>query len=76
MFDQRISKRQAQRSLARLQRGLRKREILREYQLQLYRLGQILDEKSNLLRRAAKFFALQFMLYFTSLAALLVGRAY
>ncbi len=74
MFDPQKGKARARRSLARLPRGLSHKQILREYQHQLFRVGQILHEKTALLHKTGNFFKLQIALYVVSLFLLLMAK--
>jgi hypothetical protein len=66
--------RQAVRSFGRLRRGLKREEILREYELQLTRLGQILSEKAVLVSRAAWLFRVQFLLFILLVVTFFAAR--
>lgn len=76
MFHPTRNKRKALKSLTRLTAGLSQKEVLREYEIQLFRVGQILHEKTQLLHQTGKWFGWQVGLYFLSLACLLVGRMF
>jgi hypothetical protein len=74
MYDKNKQGSAARRSISRLGRGLNTREILREYQRQLLRVGQILHEKIDHLRRAVRYFQIEFFFYLASFGVLFLGQ--
>jgi len=73
MFDPVKAKLEATESLMRLHRGLATTDILLEYEVQLYRLGQILHEKVRHLRRSIWCFAFGITLYVIALGLLFIA---